>query len=116
MSAEVDVIPAFLDEPAPCDACPLRARCASERLACAAFSLFVSFRDWSAAPRQPTRERFDEVFAPEKPLRAVTIAPERKRKGFELIVALRQRRAAVRGRLHCRTGHKQNGGAPHATT
>ncbi len=51
--------------PAPCDACQFAERCRSERLACEAFSLFTadaSVVRWRAAPRTPTKARFEAVF------------------------------------------------------
>jgi len=48
-------------EPSPCDQCPNVARCARERLACAAFLAFVRRSHgtcWQSAPRVPAREFF----------------------------------------------------------
>jgi len=47
-----------LTEACPCTDCRFREKCASERRACAAFSMFVdgaSEKRWQAAPRAPTR-------------------------------------------------------------
>ena len=55
--------PCVLLGPAPCDDCPLRARCEVELLACESFCLFV--RDvayWDGAAREPTRARYVAVF------------------------------------------------------
>lgn len=53
-----------LDEPGPCDGCKFRARCASERLSCEAFSMYVAAEPeqrWRLAPRAPTRARFEAL-------------------------------------------------------
>lgn len=56
-----------LREPAPCDDCLRRARCAGELLACSAFQVYAlgrSERHWRAAPRtDATREHFESVFS-----------------------------------------------------
>ena len=59
---------AVLVGPAPCDTCPHRRRCGSDRLACAAYAMFVSgasARRWQAAPREPSRRVFTKLFASE---------------------------------------------------
>lgn len=72
-------------EPAPCDDCPLRARCAAEQLACSAFYSYVRGMAWRRCQRKPTRELYElamadddapdtEAPAPEEP-RPARIAP-----------------------------------------
>jgi hypothetical protein len=49
-------------EPCLCDGCRLAIRCDTEHLACLAFSLFMAGKSpvrWGAAPRVPTRERYE---------------------------------------------------------
>lgn len=46
----------------PCDFCPVRDECATQRLACKAFSLFVEARPWEGAPREPSRLQFGWIF------------------------------------------------------
>lgn len=55
MSAPVSASHARI-EPAPCEECRLRAKCAAEQLACAAYSMYAAAlprRRWLAAPRAP---------------------------------------------------------------
>ncbi|MDN3517059.1 hypothetical protein QWY84_05500 [Aquisalimonas lutea] len=49
----------------PCQGCPHRERCAEEKLACKDFTHFVNSGRYSDEPekRQPTRRRYDQVFA-----------------------------------------------------
>ena len=52
-------------ETSPCDECRFAERCAGERLACAAFAMFlhgVEPQRWKAAPRAPTRGRYLALF------------------------------------------------------
>lgn len=45
----------------PCEKCRLRAQCAVEQLACAAYALYAAAaprRQWLAAARAPTRAQF----------------------------------------------------------
>jgi len=59
--------PCGLLGPAPCDECPLRARCETQLLACESYCFFV--RDlacWDGAKREPTRARYLTVFADKK--------------------------------------------------
>ena len=52
-------------EQAPCDDCRFRSKCASEHLACEAFSMFMHSETaarWTAAPRAPTRGRYAAYF------------------------------------------------------
>jgi hypothetical protein len=54
---------------APCDRCPQASACEARREACAAFELFLAGgaeRRWRAAPRAPTRARFDHLLAGER--------------------------------------------------
>ena len=47
--------------PSPCDHCRYREKCAGERLACEAFSMYIHGTRqvrWQAAPRAPTRARY----------------------------------------------------------
>lgn len=51
-------------EGAPCDDCRFARRCAEEKLACEAFAMFVAragAKRWRAAPRAPTRARYEAV-------------------------------------------------------
>jgi hypothetical protein len=54
-------------EPGPCDdGCRFRERCGANRLACQAFGMYVSGQGrprWQAAPRTPSRGRFEALFA-----------------------------------------------------
>jgi DNA-directed RNA polymerase specialized sigma24 family protein len=53
-------------EPAPCDKCINRRRCALERLACRAFVAFVKhpgIEHWQDAARRPSRRTFVQIFA-----------------------------------------------------
>jgi len=48
-------------ELAPCEECRLRAQCAVEQLACAAYALYAAAaprRQWLTSARTPTREQF----------------------------------------------------------
>jgi len=48
-------------EASPCDDCRYRQKCAGERLACEAFSMYIHGTRqvrWRAAPRAPTRARY----------------------------------------------------------
>lgn len=65
-------------EESPCDNCLLVARCRDERLACDQFNTFFlrGGTGWRLAPRQPSREIFEKVFKPEKPVKT----PKRQRK------------------------------------
>jgi len=52
---------ARLTESPPCDDCGFAARCGIERLACAAFSMYLADEPavrWRLAPRAPTTARF----------------------------------------------------------
>jgi hypothetical protein len=54
----------LIDEPAPCTGCWHAERCASERLACLAFEMFMSGmwpNRWQLVKRDPTRERYTEL-------------------------------------------------------
>jgi hypothetical protein len=84
----VDVDP--LDEPTPCDECPHYARCAREKLSCAAFGVFVWLGRWGAAPREPTRTNYVRQFAADDPKRgcAPGLRPATLAK-FEALRALR---------------------------
>jgi hypothetical protein len=94
---------AFLTEPYPCQNCRHAARCKVELQACDAFSLYVAHAGearWRSAPRIPSRERFDSIFAEPSPAKAQTpkrpklhTAEERRRRG-----ALRQQRYRERMR------------------
>jgi hypothetical protein len=55
MSAQLDAIIG----PAPGDACRFRARCASQRLACAAWSMYFHGARWQHAPRAPSRALYE---------------------------------------------------------
>lgn len=61
MSAQLDAITG----PYPCDACRFRARCASQRLACAAFSMFVHCARRQHAPRAPSRALYEATLGDE---------------------------------------------------
>ena len=57
---------AFLAEPCPCDRCELRHQCATAKLACERFALFMRGQSparWRTAPAAPTRERFEHLQA-----------------------------------------------------
>ena len=60
----------YFTGPCPCDECRLRHRCAVERLACAAFSMFVHSACWQHAPRAPTRAWYEATLGenPHRPL------------------------------------------------
>jgi hypothetical protein len=71
---------AFLTEPYPCQNCRHAARCKASLEACAQFSLYVAHAGelrWRSAPRIPSRERFDAIFAEAPPAKAQT--PKRPR-------------------------------------
>jgi hypothetical protein len=60
-----DSSPAMLTEPAPCDMCPLAARCGAELLACSQFHQFTLGQGrarWSLAPRAPSHALFEAIF------------------------------------------------------
>ncbi len=64
-------------EVSPCDACRFAERCAGERLACAAFAMFlrgVEPHRWKAAPRAPTSARYLALFG-EPPRKATPRSP-----------------------------------------
>ena len=51
-------------EPAPCECCKFAQLCASEHLACAAYSMFLHDQPaarWRLAPRAPTTERYEAL-------------------------------------------------------
>ena len=54
------------DDPGPCHGCQQFERCCHGRLACAAFALFeahgASRERYNAAPKLPTRERYEALF------------------------------------------------------
>jgi len=50
--------------PAPCDTCDLAERCATRLLACESFRRYTRLERWQAAPREPTRERFQAIYQP----------------------------------------------------
>jgi hypothetical protein len=52
----------YFTGPCPCDECRFRARCASQRLACAAFSMFLRSARWKHAPRASTRAQYEASF------------------------------------------------------
>jgi hypothetical protein len=52
-------LPDFTVGECPCDACRFRERCALQRLACKAFSMFMAGANWKHAPRAPTRAIFE---------------------------------------------------------
>jgi hypothetical protein len=62
-----EVSSALVAEPGPCDdGCRFRERCAADRLACEAFSMFAAGEGaprWQAAPRAPSRGKFEALFA-----------------------------------------------------
>jgi hypothetical protein len=66
-NAEPDEVP----ECCPCDQCNIRKRCARERLACLAYSMFLAGEPqtrWLSAPRSPSRHTFDAILTvPESP-------------------------------------------------
>jgi hypothetical protein len=73
---DVDLEPAEQEQPAkhsarvvlppsPCDNCRLSKRCGAEQLVCEAFTMFVANEPaprWRAAPRAPTRARWQAIF------------------------------------------------------
>jgi len=57
---------ATLTMPAPCDECPLRQRCADEKLACPAFVRFVrGSTAWGKAGREPSPELYRAIMREE---------------------------------------------------
>ena len=65
----------ILAEPFPCQECRHAARCKASLEACAAFSLYVAHAGelrWRAAPRGPTRARFETLFVEAQPEKART--------------------------------------------
>lgn len=55
---------ARLTEPAPCAECRFAERCKVERLACAAFSMYLHAEPaarWRLAPRAPTHTRYEAL-------------------------------------------------------
>jgi hypothetical protein len=50
---------AYFTGPCPCDDCRFHARCASQRLACAAWSMFFHGARWQHAPRAPSRALYE---------------------------------------------------------
>jgi hypothetical protein len=55
--------PDLLTDPGPCDARRFRARCASQRFACAALSMFLHWARWQHAPRAPSRALYEATLA-----------------------------------------------------
>jgi len=52
----------FLNEPMPCDGCVHATKCATDKLACYAFALFVHTGDApESTPRKPTRRTYARV-------------------------------------------------------
>ncbi len=77
-----DFVPTTARQPAPCDGCQQRPRCAVELLACTAFANFVGGQRWRHARRDPTAARFARLYAaddkpatddPRRGLRPVTL-------------------------------------------
>ena len=57
-------VAARLTESPPCDGCRFAARCGIERLACAAFSMYLADEPavrWRLAPRAPTQARYESL-------------------------------------------------------
>jgi hypothetical protein len=53
---------AIMAEPIPCDECHFAMRCARQRLACEAWSMYAAGESeprWRQAPRAPTRARWE---------------------------------------------------------
>lgn len=96
---------AVLTEECPCTECRFRERCASERWACAAFSMFLngeSQKRWAIAPRAPTRAIYSAVLGEPRPNgrprkrgpgRPITPTPPRARAG-ELLKASEKAKGA----------------------
>jgi hypothetical protein len=62
----LDPYVAAIEGPAPCDGCRNADRCAAQLEACPAFAVYVAHAGelrWRGAPRTPSRERFDAIFA-----------------------------------------------------
>lgn len=65
MSEAADEVEYVLLEPSPCESCRLARRCGAERLACEAFGMFAAGEGaprWQAAPRAPTRARWEAIY------------------------------------------------------
>jgi hypothetical protein len=76
----LDPYMAAIEGPAPCDGCRNADRCAAQLEACPAFAVYVAHAGelrWRGAPRIPSRERFDAIFAEAPPAKAQT--PKRPR-------------------------------------
>src|ERR1700689_2529396 len=61
--------PATSSRPKPCDDCRHKARCAREQIGCHALVLFMHHASptrWGYAPRQPSRELFEQAMTPVK--------------------------------------------------
>ncbi len=62
MTAELPRHPA-LAAASPCDRCRMAPTCATERLACRQFGLYVLGKRWADGPRFPTARRFARIYA-----------------------------------------------------
>ncbi|MDA8348475.1 MAG: hypothetical protein M0038_06690 [Pseudomonadota bacterium] len=61
MTVDVTRLPELTDE-TPCDRCPNFNKCATQLLACSAFSMFVNSRRWRNATRVPSAEQFAAIY------------------------------------------------------